>query len=413
MQLRGIVITGGEFPQGSSARRARIFKKALSFQGLQTEILIGFPRLSLKDNRFLESGEHTLIKPTEQFQIPEQKTKRFIFRSLFDKIIVGYSIRKYILNTPLNFVITGPDLFTNIFITRVCKKKNILLIIERLDENRRRFVKSKTIIDYLGTIYDDLSDNILKQRNVMLFVISSYLEEKYRKKFPSMRIERTPPSMIDILEFDTCSNNSLKGQIRDDVYDSLNSSRIKFCFAGSCVFTNGIIFTLDCLAEIKSKGFDFVYYLIFHKGFTSQINDKIIELGLESNTIIINGLYPEYIPAFYRYMDVLVLPEMGLEVAEAGFPGKTSEYLASGKAIISTKFSNLDHFLIHGQNCLMSPIGDRTQYVENLKKLITDIDKRMILGKNARVTAEMNFDYQNAIIPLVEVIRYETKLMEQ
>jgi len=402
--VRGIIITGGEFPQGSSARRARIFKRALTFHGLQTEILIGFPRMSNKDYEFLELDEIAVIKPIDKFQLPEQKTKRFIFRTLFDKIFVGYKIRKYILNKPPKFIITNPDLFTNIFIQGICKKKRIILIIERLDENRRQFVENKTLIDYLGIIYENFSDNILNQRNVLLFVISKYLEEKYRKKFPLIKIERTPPSMIDITEFDKYSHNSIENQLTPDIYKNLNSKKVKFCFAGSCVFINGLIFTLECLAEIKSRGLDFIYFLVFHKGYSSQIQNIIIELGLGNNTFIINGLYPNYIPAFYKQMDVLVLPEMGSEVADAGFPGKTSEYLASGKSIISTKFSNLDDYLINGQNCLISAIGDKAQYVENLNKLIVDKNLRLFLGRNARITAEKQFRFESAILPLVEVL---------
>jgi glycosyltransferase involved in cell wall biosynthesis len=408
--VRGIIVTGGEFPQGSSARRARIFKKALSFHGLQTEILIGFPRLSIKDYQFLETGELAVLKPIDQFQLPEKKTNRFFFSSLFDKLKAGYNIRKFILRTSINFVITFPDFFTNIFISGLCKRKKILLIVERLDENRRKFIKNKTLMDYLAAAYDDLSDNILKQRNVMLFVISSYLEKKYSKKFPPIKIARTPPSMIDIVEFDRYLNNSLEEQIPSDVYESLNSTKVKFCFAGSCIFTNGLIFTLECLAEIKKQGFDFSYYLVFHKGFTSQIQTKIIELGLEKNTFIINGLYPEYIPAFYKQMDILVLPEMGAEVADAGFPGKTSEYLASGKAVISTKFSNLDDYLINRKNCLMSNIGDKKQYVENLKELLIDKALRVFIGQNARLTAEDHFGYKQAILPIVEAISNNSKI---
>lgn len=402
--MKGVIITGGEFPQGSSARRARIFKKALSIHELQTEILIVFPRLSMQDYKKLEPDEHAIIKPIDKLQLPEDKTNRFIFLSLFDKVISGFKLRRYILQTTPSFIISTNDFFTNIFILRLCKKKKILLIVERLDENRRKFKKNKNLIDYLGTIYDDLSEIILRQSHVIIFVISSYLENKYRQKFPLKIIQRTPPSMIDINEFDQYSNNALVGQVSSEVYDSLNSSKIKLCFAGSCVFTNGIIFTLESLSELKKTGIDFIYYLTFHKGFTSQIKDKINELGLENNTFIINGLYPEYIPALYNHMDILVLPEMGYEVADAGFPGKVSEYLASGKSIISTRFSNLEDYLIHENNCLMSSIGDSPQYIENLKRLATDENLRIKLGNNARKTAEKYFRYEIAIQPIVDAI---------
>jgi hypothetical protein len=58
----------------------------------------------------------------------------------------------------------------------------------------------------------------------------------------------------------------------------------------------------------------------------------------------------------------------------------------------------------------MSTIGDRTQYVENLKELLIDKKFRIFLGRNARLTAEKHFGYKNAIAPIVEAISNNSKL---
>ena len=112
---------------------------------------------------------------------------------------------------------------------------------------------------------------------------------------------------------------------------------------------------------------------------------------------IYHGIPHNYIPSLYDSSDILVLPEQGNVVANAGFPGKVGEYLISGKAIISTNFSDLSFYLINDYNCMISGIGDHLTYIKNLKTLIYDKEKRINLGNNAIKTGLKYFNYSDAV----------------
>jgi glycosyltransferase involved in cell wall biosynthesis len=111
------------------------------------------------------------------------------------------------------------------------------------------------------------------------------------------------------------------------------------------------------------------------------------------------------LPAFYKNCDILFLPEHGNIIANAGFPGKTAELLASGKPIISTKFSDLELYLRHDDNSLLSEIGNQKTYTLNLKRLLDDEQLRQRIGKNARLTAENFFDFKKCTGMFSELVK--------
>ncbi|MBI9035785.1 MAG: glycosyltransferase family 4 protein, partial [Bacteroidales bacterium] len=158
---------------------------------------------------------------------------------------------------------------------------------------------------------------------------------------------------------------------------------------------------LDAAAQLKDE-LDFEIIFVFFKGDVKAIKDYAIQLGIGDRLHIFENVNYPYIPAIYNKSDILVLPEMGQVVANAGFPGKTSEYLASGKAVISTDFSNLKDVLKNNENVMMSSLGDLDAYVGNLRSLIRDPDLRSRLGVQALKTAIQYFDYKNGVSPLVD-----------
>lgn len=284
---------------------------------------------------------------------------------------------------------------------RLCKKQGIQFLIERTDENRRRFKNKKNIYDHLAIAYEDLFEKYIIPRCDTLFVVSAYLKDKFQKRFPGLNIKRTVPSMIDLDEFYALQEKSLS-DLTIPGLDVFKSKKIKFVFAGSCIFPNGLKFFLKNAAELIRQGYDFKIVFIVFKGHIREIKDYVQELGITEYFTMIENILPDYIPACYKSADVLVMPEMGKEVANAGFPGKTAEYLAVGVPIVTTDFSNIKDVLTHGENCVMSPIGDDVAYQANLKKLLDDGEIREVIGGKAAQSAKQFFDYRESLKHITE-----------
>jgi len=395
-RVKGIIFTRGDYPIGSSALRIRLWNKGFIANQIDSKIVITFPSPSEEDLLNSEKFVYFALKPVKR------KTRNVI--SIFLKIIgilKGYIYLKK--NRDLDFVfLYGIGFLEGYFVKRFCKISKVKFFAERCDENRQQFCKKKlSIVDFLALYNDKLFDKYILNKTNTFLVVSEYLEKKYRQIYPNHNIKRSVPSFIDYEQFQKYQKNDIFSITGRDL-SIFKSNKLKIVFAGSCIFTNGLEFFLECASVSHKRNLDFQIVLIFSKGDVNLIKNLILKLKIENVVTIIEDIYYPYIPAIYKHSDILVLPEMGDVVANAGFPGKTAEYLASGKAIITTDFSNLKDYLKHGYNCMMSSIGDLDKYTENLNRLILEKSLREHLGQNAILTAIKYFDYKKGVLPLVE-----------
>jgi len=275
----------------------------------------------------------------------------------------------------------------------------------KYDEKTKEFKEGKrTFRDYLAIVNKELRDRLLIPKIDTLFVLTSYLYEKYKSISPSLKIMRTIPGIVDYSHFLELQRKDIY-QFPDINPEIFTSNRIKIFYPGSCVRTNGLKFFLEC-SELLLKGekiiFDIIF--IFHIGDIEKIRHICKSLNISDRVTILPAVLPQYLPVIYKYIDILVLPEHGNTIANAGFPGKAAEYLASGKAIISTIFSDLTDYLIDDYNAMLSPIGNHETYSEKLNSLINNKVLREKLGNNAKATAKKYFDNKNSVKPYIDEI---------
>lgn len=403
----GAIIINGDYPLGSAALRKRMMHEGLLLFGIETELLHYFPALSVEDQLNSEPYVRFFQKPSKNGSSTESKMSRSVF-SIISRIVGILGVIQYLRSRKVQFLLISGGLIEGVLLTAYCKTNNVKYFIEKADENRRKFLQKKKIKDHLAILYEDLFDKVVIKKCDRLFVVSKYLEEKYRSMHKGLVPSRSTPSFVDLEANQLSRELPLAGFISPKQESFIRNKKINVVFCGSYIFRNGVDFFLECAARIiHNDQMDFQIVLVLFKGHMRLLNQKIHELDLEKNIIIIENVLSQKIPAIYNHADILVLPEMGIEVAHAGFPGKTAEYLASGKAIISTEFSNITDYLKHEHNVLMSPIGDKKSYIANLKRLIVDEDLRLRLGKNARRTARDFFSLDYGIKYLVDSINDE------
>lgn len=400
----GIIFGLGEYPIGSGAKRMRMWRKSLKYYKIDTEIIIPFPAPSYQDINNSEKFVHFMLRP--QKKLSSTLLMKRNFKHIYGKIaglIKSISfIRKK--KEKIDFIfLYGGGFFEGLVLHRFCKRREIKFFIERTDENRRKFKKKKNLYDFLAIAYEELFERFIIQKCSTLFVVSKYLEKKFRDKFSQLRIKQTSPSIIDIIEFrEQQKKNIFELDITE--IDVFKSDRFKFVFAGSCIFTNGLKFFLKNAAELIKEGYDFEIIFIIFKGYIKEMLEYVDHLGISKNFTLIENVMHDYIPACYKHADALILPEMGKEVAKAGFPGKTAEYLASVKPIIATNFSNISDVLKHNYNCLMSELGDDYSYRLHMEELLRNKKLRKLLGKRARETAITKFNFEKFALPIVSYL---------
>ena len=78
--------------------------------------------------------------------------------------------------------------------------------------------------------------------------------------------------------------------------------------------------------------------------------------------------------------------------ANAGFPFKLGEFLASGKAVVATNIGDVPNYLFNDINAILIEPDSVDEIANALLMLISDPQKRERLGIQARKTAEHCFD---------------------
>ena len=392
--MKFLIITRANYPSSSWGNRVRMIAKGLIENGVKVEVLVTHPWPS-KENIDISEGFVKYLTSTGE-------KKESIF-SILKQLKTLFLLRKK-LNNYKNIdkvLLTGDRWLDSFIVSRFCKKHKIEFLVEVVDEIGRQFDKKKnTVYSTLAILNRKLFNSSLNKID-KLFVLSSYLENKYKSFLPENKIIRSSPTFVNKTDFQFKLSNY-------NYFEKNNLQIIKndilITYAGSCERPNGLFFFLKavCNLILNKKHSDIKIFFIFHIGNIEIIKEQINKLGITNNVIIVPGIDPNFIPSVYNKSDILILPEQGDVVANAGFPGKVGEYLISGKAIITTNFSDLSYYLKNNYNCMMSEISDIESYQHNLEILINNKEKRTDLGANAQITGIKNFDYIEAVKIYIE-----------
>jgi glycosyltransferase involved in cell wall biosynthesis len=105
-----------------------------------------------------------------------------------------------------------------------------------------------------------------------------------------------------------------------------------------------------------------------------------------------------------RESSLLVLARPSSQQADAGFPTKLGEYLASGRPTIVTRTSDIEEYLSDGVDAYLVPPGDVDALEGALRRALADPDGAAAVGAAGRLVAEERFDYRSSGRVLAETV---------
>jgi glycosyltransferase involved in cell wall biosynthesis len=116
----------------------------------------------------------------------------------------------------------------------------------------------------------------------------------------------------------------------------------------------------------------------------AELRGQVRQAGIEDGVVFagFSGETPKVAAAY----DISVL-NSSLE----GFPNVIVEYMAAGRAVISTRVGGVVEIVEHGRNGLLIEPGDDEALGEALRRAMDDPDMRNRLGREARRTVEERF----------------------
>ncbi len=133
---------------------------------------------------------------------------------------------------------------------------------------------------------------------------------------------------------------------------------------------------------------------------------QLLNLLLKSNSKK-NIKYLGYLPdkQYYQVLnncDVMCMTRINSTFANAGFPIKLGEFLATGKTVICTPVGDVPHYLTHMENSIFIKPGNELSIADAMQYCIKNRELCKNIGKNGRKVVEENFDRINVSSKLLK-----------
>lgn len=146
----------------------------------------------------------------------------------------------------------------------------------------------------------------------------------------------------------------------------------------------GIEDLLVVALDLKNKH-DGLRFLIAGDGpLRASFQAQVSAVGLADHITFL-GFVPD-MPAFYRSLDIFVLPSL-----REGLPMSLLEAMAAGKPAIASNIGGIPKAVINQWSGLLIEPGDKVSLASSLERLIEDAPFRRLLGTNARMLIGTEF----------------------
>lgn len=223
--------------------------------------------------------------------------------------------------------------------------------------------------------------------------ISNHLYQLIKKTFNN----KLPAYLIPITVNLTYFNKEKK--------NTNSSGNLKIFYGGSFGQKDGLEFLIAAFDKVAAShnNIELIFSGLAHSQDFEKIQQQINNT-VNKNRIIYKGyLSTEQYYTLLNSCDIFCMTRVNTKFANAGFPFKLGEFLATGKAIIATSVGDVPEYLTNEKNALLINPNSTDEIANALNILINDETKRDALGVEARKTAEKYFDSESISKDLLSI----------
>ena len=187
----------------------------------------------------------------------------------------------------------------------------------------------------------------------------------------------------------------------------ISSNNLQIFYGGSFGQKDGLEYLINAFDEVSKKYSNIKLILTGtgHKLDMDRVN-LLIDKVTHKDRILYKGfLSTEEYYKLLNECDIFCMTRVNSKFANAGFPFKLGEFLASGKAIVATNVGDVSDYLINDVNALLISPNSVNDLVAALSSIIEHPEKIQLLGVEARKTAETYFDTEKVSMKLLSVFK--------
>ena len=222
----------------------------------------------------------------------------------------------------------------------------------------------------------------------MAFCVSNTLKEYFVKRGVPEEKLRVITNGADLNRFNPDISSS-------EVEEKYNlRDRIVVGFVGSFHYWHGVDQLIDLIKGLILE-FDNVSFLLVGSGgpMAGELKNFIRSENL-TNRMILTGHVPhESVPKYISAMDIVLAPYPDLRFFYYS-PVKIFEYMACGKAVVSSKIGQIAEVIEHGVDGILCTPGDVQAMKDSVRNLILNKEKRLSMGTAASTKVRLSYSWQ-------------------
>jgi glycosyltransferase involved in cell wall biosynthesis len=311
-----------------------------------------------------------------------KRNKYFVIRR-YHKLLKYLRTIKLIKRINEKEKIISINIWTNLFLThlfawfsaKICKTK---LIVE-CSEYPLRHYQNGALEKKLGILKFYLESNLCDG----VFCISQFLIDFYIKHGINPRKLFLVPSTVDTERFNRQFNSPLSFKY------------ILYC-GTLTILKDGVNILIESFTKISEKYPEINLVLI---GKSASLKDEIIikdllaTLNIDKRIFLLGQLSRTEIPAYLTNAKILALARPQSIVADAGFPSKLTEYLATGNPVVVTKVGEIPVYLKDNENAFLSDPDSVDAFADKLDFVLSNYDLAQQVGAKGKELTRTIFNY--------------------
>ena len=376
-----ICVCGGYgFPLGNaSAARITMIGRALQEAGISFRVLHCGPSPTSINNKRAGTYEGIPFEYTTAVRRPDGKLARVL---IYVWGLAGLTIRllqvwpKRRLTIMYLYVMDGP---INLYTGALCKWLGITIVQELCE-----WVPVPSCSRFNAWLY---RKRVFTAATGAL-VISKAIEERVRKLAattnPDLVVYRAP-ALVNSRRFAAAC--PAPGSRTGDVPE--------FVYCGD--HTRDVSFIIQALAFVKLSGYRCRLRIIGE--YAEEAGPQLLRYGLEQglssgDLIMAKCVDHDHLATLYKTATALLMPLWNDEKSVTRLPNKMSEYLASGRPVITSGIGDVTDYLTDNVNAYFADPGDERRFAKKMIDVLDDPSRATDIGMAGQEVCCTRLDYR-------------------
>jgi len=287
----------------------------------------------------------------------------------------------------------GPPNLFNIGILAYAQRLGYKIVFDIVEDYSTAKKLSRSIFHRIKMIWINYLNRHVKHLASGIVVISSHLQKKYEDLSEGEVPLHYRPISVD---FDRYPSSPMR-----------ISNPLTLFYSGTFGMKDGVIVLLEAF-DVLAERHTTIRLVLTGKGSYEVLNPVLarIKASPYKDRIEYKGYLDD--DAYYAALNAAEIPCMtriNIDYAQAGFPFKLGEFLATGKPVIASRISDVEALLEDRREAVLVEPGDSSEIVKSVEYLIAHPADAFAIGERGRARARELFDYRKQGQSLLEFLR--------